>query len=209
MGDTTVQTGQQPNTHGQSDSAPQHKPPVPAFAPAPTTAPPAGDQKPASNNDDEPLGPAGKRALLAERARVDELKQELAELAPLKQLAAALGNGDQSQGKSEVEKLNEKFAKYEQELAEERKGRLREQVARRFDLPDDLAELLKGDNEDELKAHAEVLKKYAPAKQETGKTRPKPDRSQGGGDANGHVSARQQGLDQAKKRFGDRTKTTT
>lgn len=40
------------------------------------------------------------------------------------------------------------------------------------DLPEDLAALLKGDTEDELKKHAEVLKKYVPSTTPPGKTPP-------------------------------------
>ena len=198
MGDTTVTTGQQPTTSGQGDPA----------ATQPNQNTPSGatpDTKPKSD-DDAPLGPAGLRALKAERDRADRFEAELKQFEPLKKVAQALA-GDSSDGKSEVEKLNERFAEYERKVAEAELSHLREKVARKFELPDDLAEVLKGGTEDELKAHAQVLKKYVPATKETGKQRPKPDRSQGGGDNNGHVSSRQQGLDQAKKRFGT-TKTT-
>lgn len=38
---------------------------------------------------------------------------------------------------------------------------LRERIARKFDLPDDLAEVLKGDDEKSLTEHAKKLQKYA------------------------------------------------
>lgn len=198
MGDTTVTTGQQPTTATQGDPAgnqPNQQQP---------TQNATQGKEPSGKDGDEPLGPAGKRALQAERDARQALEKKYA---PLEKLAAALA-GETSDGKNEVEKLNERFADLEKQLSEERHGRLREKVAREHQLPDDLAEVLKGTTEEELKAHAEVLKKYVPdTKQET-KSRPKPDRSQGGGDSNGHVSARQQGIDQARKRFGDKTKTT-
>lgn len=208
MGDTTDQNNQPPASTPQGDpNGP--KPAVPSFAapqPAPQAAAPTSKQQD-QDHGDQPLGPAGKRALEAERAQVAELKQQLAELAPLRQLAAALGNGNPSQGKSEIELLNEKFAQYESDLAKERRGRLRETVARRHELPDDLAEVLKGDTEDELNAHAEVLKKYAPPKDSAATKRPKPDRSQGGAPGSGGISGKQQGLEQAAKRFGKKTPT--
>lgn len=197
MGDTTVQPGQQQTTAPQGDPAGTTTPnPQPAATPQ--------GQNQSGKDGDEPLGPAGKRALQAEREARQALEKRLA---PLERIAQALA-GDNSDGKSEVEQLNERFAQYEKKLAESEQGRLREKVARKFDLPDDLADLLRGDTEDDLTAHAEVLKKYAPVKQQEGKSRPKPDRSQGGGDSNGHVSSKQQGLDQARKRFGDKNKTT-
>ncbi len=200
MGDTTVTTGQQPTTGAQGDPAAKEP-----NQQQPTQNGTQQGQSQSGKDGDEPLGPAGKRALQAEREARQALEKKYA---PLEKLAAALA-GDTSDGKNEVEKLNERFADLEKQLSEERHGRLREKVAREHQLPDDLAEVLKGDTEEELKAHAEVLKKYVPATKQETKSRPKPDRSQGGGDANGHVSARQQGLDQAKKRFGDKTKTTT
>ena len=199
MGDTTVQTGQQPTTGTQGD--PAAKEPN-QQQPTQTGTRQAKDQS--GKDGDEPLGPAGKRALQAERDARQALEKKYA---PLEKLAAVLA-GDTSDGKNEVEKLNERFAYLEKQLAEERHGRLREKVAREHQLPDDLAAVLQGTTEDELKAHAEVLKKYVPATQETKTSRPKPDRSQGGGGNNGHVSAREQGLEQARKRFGDKTKTT-
>lgn len=202
MGDTTVQNGQ------QSTTAPQGEP---AGTQQSNTQPnppgtPTGQQQ-SGKDGDEPLGPAGMKALQAERDARQELEKRLNALKPLEQVAKALA-GDGGDGKTELEQLNERFARYEQELADERHGRLREQVARQYDLPDDLAELLKGATAEELKAHADVLKKYVPVDDKTpAKGRPKPDRSQGGGDSNGHVSSKQQGLEQARKRFGDKTKT--
>src|SRR5690606_8947659 len=52
-------------------------------------------------------------------------------------------------------------AEYEQKAAAMELDLVRERVARANGLPDELAEVLKGTTEDELKAHAEVLKKFA------------------------------------------------
>lgn len=54
-------------------------------------------------------------------------------------------------------------ANLETELAEERKARLREKVARQMQLPDSLADVLRGDNEDEMREHAEKLIADIPA----------------------------------------------
>lgn len=203
MGDTTVQTGTQPTTTTQGDPAGGQQPNQTQPTPNGTQQ----GQNQSGKDGDEPLGPGGKKALQAEREARQALEKRLAALAPLEKVAQALA-GDNSDGKSEIEQLNEKFAKYEQELAEERKGRLREQVARQYELPDDLANVLKGDTLDELKAHAEVLKKYVPAAKSDTKTRPKPDRSQGGG-TGGAADAKSAGLAEARRRFGTKTTPTT
>ncbi|WNV90304.1 hypothetical protein [Umezawaea sp. Da 62-37] len=52
--------------------------------------------------------------------------------------------------------LTEKVGLLEEQL-------LREQVARKYELPDELAELLKGKTASELEAVAKTLQKYAPA----------------------------------------------
>lgn len=210
MGDTTVQTGTQPNTMPQGDPAGTTTPPVqPAQQNGNGATPPT--QK--TGKDDEPLGPAGLKALQAERQRVDQLQNELKSLEPLKQLAAALGNGDANQGKSEIEQLNEKFAKYEADLSEERKSRWKAELAIEFGLTTKQAKRLQGATREEMAADAaelvEDFKVEAQREQQAKNgARPKPDRSQGGG----QQSAPNSGLDQAKaqiaKRFGDKNKTT-
>ena len=59
--------------------------------PAPTTEPTPGDPAPAPTPSaepvEQPLGPAGKKALDAEREARKALEKQLADLAPLKQLA--------------------------------------------------------------------------------------------------------------------------
>lgn len=55
-----------------------------------------------------------------------------------------------------VGQLQEVNARLEREV-------LVSKVAREFELPDELAELLKGDDETALKAHAKTLQKFAPA----------------------------------------------
>jgi hypothetical protein len=202
MGDTTVQAGTQPTTGTQGDPAADQQPNQNQTQHTQTGTQQGQNQS--GKDGDEPLGPAGKRALEAERAARQALEKKYA---PLEKLASALA-GDTSDGKNEVEKLSERFADLEKQLSEEKQGRLREKVARQHELPDDLAELLKGTAEEELQAHAAVLKKYAPAKQEPTKARPKPDRSQGGGAGGDQGSAKDQAMAQARKRGFIKEKTT-
>src|SRR5687768_11663324 len=117
--------------------------PVPTPTPGdPTPTPaPTDPTPPADPSGDKPLGPAGERALAAEREARKALERQLAELAPLKKLAEALGaGGPQAGGKSEVELLNERFSSYEQQLAEERHARWVAEVAAEKGLPPALAE---------------------------------------------------------------------
>lgn len=164
-----------PSAAPQGDPAGQQTPPNPA---PPNGATPQGTPPPSGDKADEPLGPNGVKALQAERKRADEFERQLKELEPLKRIAAALTNGDDGNGKTEVEQLAEKFAKYEADLAKERNARMRVEVAHKHDLPADLADRLRGDTLEELEADALKLKQLIPA---TAAGRPKPDRSQGGG----------------------------
>jgi hypothetical protein len=79
------------------------------------------------------------------------------------------------QAKAEADTLREKLGKAKtpeevQELVNDYEGKvsalqatmLRTQIANEFRLPADLAELLKGEDEEELKAHAEKLSQYVP-----------------------------------------------
>lgn len=80
-------------------------------------------------------------------------------------------------------KSPEDFEAAKQELAAENKKLARDLLVERVgrELPDDLRELLKGDTEEELKAHAEKLKKFAP---ETKVVTPTPRKLGGGLDGN-------------------------
>jgi hypothetical protein len=64
---------------------------------------------------------------------------------------------------TESEKAAAKIKAQDDELAQLKREKLIRKVADDAGLPADLAELLQGSTEDELKAHAEKLKKYAPA----------------------------------------------
>jgi hypothetical protein len=149
------------------DPAPVPTPP-PSPAPAATEPAPAGDQ---------PLGPAGIKALQAERKAREDLEKQLAKLAPLQQLADAIGgNQPQSGGKSEVELLNEKFATYETQLGEERQARWRAEVAAAKGLTPQQAARLQGASLEEFTADADALLELFPA---AGPRNPAPDPSQG------------------------------
>jgi len=124
------------------------------------------------------LGDAGKRAIQAERDARKALEKQLAELAPLSKLAAALGGGDPVKGKTELETLSERQATLEKELAGERSARWKEQVAHSKGFTPEQAELLTGSTREELVASADKLLALfptAPAKPGI----PAPDPSQG------------------------------
>lgn len=146
---------------------PAAEPTAPAAPTAPTVpaasvAPPAGDppatQPPAAAAPaDKPLGPNGEKALQAEREARQELEKRLKALAPLEQLAAAMGGGDPTQGKSEIEKLTERQAAFEQQVAEERAARFRAEVAHEKGLTPQQAARLQGATREELAADADAL----------------------------------------------------
>jgi hypothetical protein len=206
MGDTTVQTGTQPNTKPQGD--------------------PAGTQetRPADNNGQgDQLGEAGVKALHEERearkaeaaARKEEAKarQELQKrldaLKPFEALAQQLGNGDAAKGTSEIEQLGERHAQLEKEIREERDARWRAELAHEHGLTPKQASRLRGSTRDEMDADAKELvadfqiQETAAAGKKPGA--PKPDRSQGSGQAD-RPSGAQQAKEQLAKRFP--TKTT-
>jgi hypothetical protein len=76
--------------------------------------------------------------------------------------------------KLEKAKSPEEYEAATKELLEENEKLNREilirDIARDFELPKELSDALKGATEEELKAHAEVLKKFAPAPKKQKKT---------------------------------------
>jgi hypothetical protein len=149
-------------------------PPAPPADPA---APPAPPQPPAAV--DVPLGPAGERALAAEREARKGLEKQLAELAPLKDLAKALtGGAPAPDGKTDLQILQERLASHETDLGNERSARWRAEVAHEAGLTPQQAARLHGATKEELSADAEALKALFPAAPVTPGT-PKPDPSQG------------------------------
>lgn len=148
------------------DPAPVPTPPVPA--PTPAADPP----------DDKPLGPGGERALAAEREARKALEKQLAELAPLKDFAAALSGGQKPPGKSDTDLLNDRFAAYEKDLADERAARWRVEVAQAKGLSAEQGTELRGATREELEAHADRLLTLFPTAS-AGPRTPAPDPSQG------------------------------
>jgi len=126
--------------------------------PTPTTTAPTKD---------EPLGDAGKLALMKERERRDEFeKRAKAAETELAKINAAKATADEDAAKrnGEFERLYQaeiaKRESTEKELATERRTFLVNKVGLRHKLPDDVIELLKGDTEDEVDAHAKTLAKH-------------------------------------------------
>lgn len=159
---------------------PTTTPPTGATPPAP--APPA-DPPPA---DDKPLGPAGQKALAAEREARQALEKQVAALAPLSKLAEALGLDPAAKpGKSEVEALAERLGNQERELANERGLRLRLEVAAEKGLTPAQAARLQGVDRDALVADADALKALFPSTGAPPSGTPAPDPTQGSrGNAN-------------------------
>lgn len=163
----------------QPEPTPTAPPPGdPAPTPTDPTAPPAPVPAP-TDPADPPLGPAGKKALDAERARVKELERQMAALAPLQQLAAAMAGGQQQAGgPTEVELLQQRFSDLERSANEERTARWRLEVAAAKGLTPQQAARLQGSTVEELTADADSLIALFPAVP-AGPRTPAPDPSQG------------------------------
>lgn len=113
--------------------------------------------KPGDSGDDKPLGPGGEKALREEREARKALEKQLAELAPLRKLAEALGGGDAGKGKSEVEQLNERLAAQEEAIKSERTERWRAEVQADKKLTAAQAARLVGSTKEELAKDADDL----------------------------------------------------
>lgn len=149
----------------QSAPAPPPGDPAPTPPLTPVPAPPPTPPAPADPpSTDEPLGPAGKKALDEERAARKALEKQVAELAPLQRLAAALGGSTPAAGgKSEVELITERLDGYEQSLADERAGRWRAEIAHEKGLTPAQAARLQGATREELASDADALVALFPA----------------------------------------------
>jgi len=173
--------GGPPPANPPGGTPPTGTPPAdPAGATPPGTPPaaPAGATPPA---EDQALGPAGLKALQAERDARKKLEDELA---PLKKLAAALGADPAAgAGKTDVEALTERLTSHEKTLAEERAARWRAEVANEKQLSPDEAARLRGTTKEELVADADALLAVFAARQAAGgaggSRGPAPDPSQG------------------------------
>lgn len=149
-----------------------------ATAPTEPAQAPQGDKDSADQTGgDEPLGEGGKKALQAEREARRDLEKQLQQLAPLQKVAEALGGGDAEQGKSEIEQLQERITKHEEQLSSERTARWRAEIAAEKGLTAQQAERLVGSSREELASDADaLLALFPPAPSGT----PKPDPLQGG-----------------------------
>jgi hypothetical protein len=161
-------------------------PPAPADLPAPVGDPPARPVVPPTTPPapvgDQPLGPAGEKALTAEREARKALERQLAELAPLRKLAEAIGGqqGDPAAGKVDpVAALQDRLAKHEETLAEERAARYRAEVAHEKGLTAAQAARLIGTTRDELSADADALVAAFGSTPQAKPGTPRPDLSQG------------------------------
>lgn len=159
--------------------APTPPPGDPAPAPTDPSTPAPKPTPPADPPGDQPLGPGGLKALQAERKAREELEKKLAALAPLQQLADAIGGGQQQPGgKSEVELLNERFAELEKTASDERTARWRLEIAAAKGLTPAQAARLQGSTVEELSADADALLELFPTAP-AGPRTPAPDPSQG------------------------------
>jgi hypothetical protein len=183
----------------------------PPTAVPPTAVPPANPATPPAQppaqppaNDDRPLGPAGEKALQAERDARKALEQKLA---PLQALVDAVTGGKPAGGKTDIEVIREQLEAQSKTIAEQQVALLRSDVAVEKKFTPGQAAELRGSTREELAAHADKLVKLfgTPATETApagGKPRaPKPDPAQGaqGGTT---TSRRDAGKAEALKRFG-------
>lgn len=120
----------------------------------------------ADTKADEPLGDAGKAALQKERDAREAAEKEAKRLKKIVDDAEAAKKkaDDEAAAKNgEFEKLatdrRARIAELEQQLAERDASALRAKVAAKHKLPDELAELLRGESESDLETHAKTLAK--------------------------------------------------
>lgn len=178
------------------DPSTQPVPPQPAPPqPAPATGQPATSQTGApATGDGDQLGPGGVKALQAEREARKALEKQLAELAPLRQIAVALtGQGGEQAPGDPVQALTDRLAKHEEQLGEERAARWRAEVAHAQGLTPQQSEWLRGTTREELAASAEQLRAAWGAPAAGGQRppgTPAPDPSQGARGAGPTIDAR-------------------
>jgi hypothetical protein len=168
-----------PKKVAMTQPAPIPTPPPGDPVPAPTSPPAPNPAPPADPPEDKPLGPAGERALAAEREARKALERQLAELSPLRDLAAAISGGQKPPpGKSDVDLVNERIAQLEKAASDERAARFRIEVAQAKGLTGEQAAWLQGSTQEELTASADRLLAAFPAPP-AGPRTPVPDPSQG------------------------------
>jgi hypothetical protein len=171
--------------------------PDPAIPPTPNPMP--GD--PANPPEDRKLNEPGLSALAEERAarRALELR-----LKPLEALAQALDGRPTGEVQTDFERLTERLATQEAELAQERAARFRTEVALEKKLTPEQAALLAGATREELAAHADrliaVFGKPAETSDPAKRTQPRPDPAQGA-QPGAKPSARDAAKAEAARRF--------
>jgi hypothetical protein len=134
---------------------------------------PGGDDQGRSGDSGDSHGDSGFRAP-KDQDELDRMIRRRLAKAKTDAETAARAAWDQEQqtkeakDKDDVRKLlklaEDKAAKLEEDLQRERQGNLRSRIASKHKLPDDLAELLTGETEEELTEHAKRLAKYAVAR---------------------------------------------
>ena len=160
-----------PTPPAPGDPAPVSTNP-PATPPATPPQPPADPPK----SVDEPLGPAGLKALQEERKAREALEKRLNALEPLAKLLG--GTAPQGNGKTDLELLTERLNGYEEQITTERTARWRAEVAADKGLTKQQAARLQGDTLEALAADADALLALFPATPPGPRT-PAPDPSQG------------------------------
>jgi hypothetical protein len=135
-----------------TDPQPQ-SPPQPAPSPAPQPqsppqSPPQPAPSPAPQSDDK--GPVPYERFAEVNRKMRELEAKLSEREQAEQLA-------REQALAEQSKYKELAEARERELAELRAQQLRDRIARKYKLPDEIAARLMGDDEEALEADAAKL----------------------------------------------------
>lgn len=198
---------------GAPDPDPNPAPPNPNPNPPNPTDPPADPA-----NDGIPAG--DKRKILAElageRDKRQALEAKLEKLGPLEKLAEMLGadKGSGKDGKTDIDRLNERFTQQEQMLADERKARWRAEVQADEKLTPEQAAWLTGDTKEAMAENAKKLRAAFGAKPDDGTNpnprgrTPRPDPAQGAG-GTPPAGGREAGLAEARKRFPQKNGTAT
>lgn len=128
--------------------------------PLPEAADPTPVEQPSP--EDKPLGEAGEKALRQEREARKALEKQVAEFAPLLELAKSLRGAVPGEEPSDTEKLAAELEQIKAEAAQERLGRIRLEVATSKGLTPAQAARLQGSTVEELEADADALLQLFP-----------------------------------------------
>ena len=122
-----------------------------------TTPDPRSVETPQGEIDPAELQAKLDKAIAESRKWEQRAKKDAATLADMKSRVAQMVEPEK------VVDAETRAKELESELNDERRARIRERVARQMQLPDSLADVLKGDTEDEMREHAERLVADLPA----------------------------------------------